>query len=129
MDTTAPAPSTTPPSTSATQALITELADDKVVVAKALAAYKSGGLKALAEVLPDIVQEAKEDISAVTAAVPEIKAGYKTTEFWLIVGVLVLNAAYIGFTNRALPLDVNVVLGIVTSVYTVIRGALKKPAA
>lgn len=119
----------TQPATDNTQKLVNELLDDKAVVEAAIAAYKKDGVKGLAAVLPQVATEVQEDIAAAQAALPEIKAGYKTTEFWLTVSVVAANGVYALLTGKPLPVETNVILGVVTTVYTIVRGLLKKPAA
>lgn len=123
---TAPAPAA-PVVTTQTAALVSEVGGDVSLVKAALAAYKSGGVKALAAALSADVPEAERLYQQVQAALPEIKAGYKTTEFWLTVGVLSANGIYAAVTGHALPLDTNVVLVALTSLYTVVRSIVKKP--
>jgi len=111
------------------QLLAKELGDDLPLMKKIIADYKAGGIKNLAQDLPGIVQEVQEDIGAITAAVPAIKAGYKTTEFWLVLAVLLGNAGYLSFTGKVLPFDLNATLAALVSLYTLVRAAAKKPTA
>jgi hypothetical protein len=112
-----------------TQTLISEIADDVTLGKKLVAAYKTGGKSAVLALLPEVVAEGQQDIAAVEAALPEIKVGYKTTEFWLMVALFAGNAVYLQMTGRALPLDVNVTLAALTGIYTVIRGLIKSKSA
>ncbi len=104
-----------------------ELADDAPLAREVFAALKQSGLKGLGPLLPRILAEAKEDFDALRAAAPVIKAGYRTTEFWLTFGVLTLNAVVFTLTGRALPLDVNATVGVLVAIYTLVRGAIKRP--
>lgn len=109
------------------KALGEELGDDAELIKKAFADYKAGGLKALSADLGDIVREVEEDFTAITAALPAIKAGYKTSEFWLILAVPLINTGYFAATGKVLPLDLNIVFATLVGLYTLVRGIIKKP--
>ncbi|HWN97389.1 MAG TPA: hypothetical protein VNT99_20325 [Methylomirabilota bacterium] len=111
------------------QSLASELGDDVAVIKEFMADYKRAGLKAaLAENSADLIREAQEDFAAVTSALPVIKAGWKTTEFWLIAAVILANAAYFAATEKVLPFDLNAVFASLVGVYAIVRGFMKKPA-
>jgi len=95
----------------------------------AISAGKAGGLPGVAALAPKIIPDVQQAIADVEAAVPAIKAGYKTTEFWLIVAFGVANAVVPLITGKPLPFDVNGSLAAVLSVYTIIRALIKKPTA
>jgi hypothetical protein len=108
-----------------TQTLIADLADDVTLGKQLVAAYKTGGKSAVLALLPNIASEAEKEFADVEAALPEIKAGYKTTEFWLMVALFAGNAVYLKLSGHALPLDVNATLATLTGIYTVVRGVMK----
>ena len=114
-----------------TQNLINDIADDVTLGKTLVAAYKTGGKAALLALLPDVISAGEKDVADVEAALPEIKAGFKTTEFWLMVALFGGNAVYLKLTGKALPLDLNATLATLTAIYTVVRGFVKTnpPAA
>lgn len=118
---------TTPPVTAELQTLADAIGHDVSDVKTAIEASKTGGKAAFIAALPNLVIDAKATYEDVKAALPQIKAGYQTTEFWLTAGLCVGNAVYAGVTGKVLPFDLNVVLGGVIAVYTAIRGLVKKP--
>jgi len=66
-----------------------------------------------------------QDYADVKAALPTIKAGYKTTEFWVtVVGVGI--DSYFTATGKVPPIDGIAVAGAIIAVYTVVRGLIKK---
>jgi len=95
------------------------------VAVAAVKAYKADGAGAIAKQAPQIVAEVEKDYEDAAKAAPAIKAGVKTTEFWLIAGFLVGNAAYVGLTGKTLPVDVDAVLGTVLSIYAALRHVAK----
>jgi len=103
-----------------------ELGDDYPLAKEAIAAIKAKDKARLVALIPKIAVEVKEDIAAIKPVVSTAKVGYKTTEFWLIAAFLGFNVWYLQKTGNALPLELNTVIAAVTSVYTVIRGILKK---
>lgn len=112
------------------QNLVNDAASEVALGKEALAAIKAakaGDKSALISLLPKVAADVKRDIADVKAALPVIKAGWKTSEFWLIVltGVIGIVAA-----ARGIKIDVNLaaVWGAVVSVYTLIRTIIKKPA-
>ena len=107
--------------------LLKELGDDAVVVKKVLADAKTLGFKeAVVKNLPEIVAETKDDITVVKNALPVIKDGWKTSEFWLIFLFGLANVAYPVFTGKALPFDTNAITLAAIAVYTAVRGLIKK---
>ena len=110
---------------------LADLAPEDVALAKKLVAdFKAGGVKKIAaEDLAAVVAEAQKNYTAVLTALPAVKAGYKTTEFWMVAGVLLGNAIYTGATSKVLPLDLNATLTALVAIYTVVRGLVKKSPA
>lgn len=93
-----------------------------------ISAYKTGGLPAVAALSPTLVPHIRDTVADVQAAVPSIKAGYKTTEFWLIVAFGLANALVPTLTGKALPFSVDGSLAAVLSIYAIGRAVLKKGA-
>ena len=114
---------------SALQAAAKEIGEDVALVKKAVAAYKTGGKKALMDMLPEIVAEVKDDIPGAKAVLTVGKAGYKTTEFWLVAGLLIANAVLFALNGKTLPFDVNATAGTLIGIYTAVRGMVKKTEA
>jgi hypothetical protein len=114
---------------SATGALLNEIMTGLVPLVKAaVAAEKAGGLGALSGQLPAAIAEGQKLVTDVQAALPEIKAGYKTTEFWIGAGVVAL----IGLSSllgRPLSVETDAVLAAVSTIYIVARSLIKKQQA
>ena len=105
---------------------LTELGDDLPLIRKAVAAIKAKDKAALLALAPELIKEAKEDFEAVRTAIPLAKAGFKTTEFWVLVVFGAVNIWYLNKTGNPIPLEVNAVIGVVASVYTIVRALTKK---
>lgn len=103
--------------------------DLAVLGKKVLVAYRTGGASAASALLGDVVSAIEKDYSDVKAALPSIKAGYKTTEFWLVVGVAVGNGLYTTITGKTLPIDLNIVLSGLVAVYAAARSLTKSSTA
>lgn len=93
-----------------------------------VAAYKKGGFPAVAALSPTLVPHIRDIVADVKEAVPAIKAGYKTTEFWLIVAFGLANAIVPVFTGKPLPFSIDGSLAAVLSIYAIGRAILKKGA-
>lgn len=104
------------------QDIVSAAALGKVLVAD----YKLNGTKGLLAHLPDVVAAVEKDFQDARAALPAIKAGYKTTEFWLVVAVVIGNGIYTVITGKVLPVNLNVVLGGLVAVYATARALIKK---
>lgn len=120
-------PTASPAASHELQSLAEALGHDVQDIRVALAAYKTGGKAALFASLPSMVSDIQSTFTAVKAELPEIKAGYKTTEFWLTAGVVVGNIVFSAITGKAIPVEVNVVIGGVVAVYSAVRALIKKP--
>lgn len=96
---------------------------------KQLAADRAkGGTAALAKDIPQVMAEGQKVFADVKAALPTIKAGYKTTEFWLVAGAgLVIVGA--DLAGHPLSVTTDSLLGALTGVYAVVRGFTKAGAA
>jgi hypothetical protein len=111
------------------QTLGNEIADDIELGKRVVAAYRQGGKGAVLALLPEVIREAQEDFSAVTAAAPIIKAGWRTTEFWLVAIFIVANLALSAWKGVSVPTEVNVAVGAVIAAYVAVRGIVKARAA
>jgi hypothetical protein len=119
-----------------TASLQTELAKlavdaqaDYELVKKAIPLIKAKDWSGLASLGTQNAAVLEAQYKDVKAALPDIKTGYQTTEFWLVVGVVALNAGYTAVTGKALPVDSNVVLGGVVAIYTAVRGLVKSKSS
>lgn len=110
-------------------AVVQDALDDATLAKALVAAFKSGGLKAALPMAPSVVTTVQRDVADVAAALPAIKAGYKTTEFWITVGGIVLVGAVPMFTGKPLPFDSVTVIGALSAVYAIVRGLTKSSAA
>lgn len=112
--------------------VIKPLADDAVQAEKEItaliAAYKSNGASGVAALLPALAPEIKKDWQDIQAAIPTIKAGYKTTEFW-ITTVVCTAFAVLGAMGKVPSVDAMSLIAALSGVYAVIRGVMKKPVA
>jgi hypothetical protein len=86
--------------------------------------YKKGGASALVQDVTAAIPDAQKAFRDITAALPIIKEGYKTTEFWLVVGFLLVNCVLIAI-NHPLPFNVDALIAGVLSVYALLRTAHK----
>lgn len=123
---------TTPTSTPTAEQIKPVIDDIQADITLGLAlvkAYKSNGLNGVSAQAPQVVAAAEKTYQDFVAELPAIKAGYKTTEFWLIAAVLIGNAAYSMVTGKTLPLDVNVLSGTLVSIYAAIRTISKSNGA
>jgi len=106
--------------------LAQDVQDDIALIVSVVKAYKSGGAAGLTQQAPAAVAAVEKDFGDFQTALPAIKAGFKTTEFWLIVAFLMGNGAYIALTGKTLPIDVDAVLAAVLSVYASLRHLAKQ---
>lgn len=107
-------------------AVVQDTVDAALLGKKIAADVKAGGAQAALAELPEAIALVEKGFGDVKAALPAIKAGAKTTEFWLVVAFGLGNGLYVGFTGHALPFDVNASLALVISVYTAARAIIKK---
>jgi hypothetical protein len=112
--------------------VIKPLADDAVQAEKEItaliAAYKSNGASGVAALLPALAPEIKKDWADIQAALPTIKAGYKTTEFWIVCAVCGV-IAVMGVMGKVPAVDATQLIAALSGVYAVVRGLMKKPIA
>ena len=102
-----------------------EIADDVKLVVEAVKLIRAKDKAGLVALAPKIFTEVKEDIAAIKPAIPVIKAGYKTTEFWLISVLFAANAYVFQTTGKVLPFDINATFASLLAVYTPVRTAFK----
>jgi hypothetical protein len=114
----------TPPQTAATQALLHDLANEKGLVKKLIADYRAGGIKSLSSDVPQLIEEGSKLYPEIRAAVTEIKAGAKTTEFWLTIGAtgLITGASLSG---HPLPVAEDAIVAGLVGVYALARATVK----
>lgn len=107
--------------------VVADLAAAVPTVKKVIADIKAGGIQGAIKDLPEIVAEGEKLAADVKAALPTIKAGWKTTEFWLVAGVL---GVITGFASAGhpLPVEVDGLLIIASGIYAAVRGMVKKNA-
>ena len=111
----------------ATQPLIDDAIQAEKEVQALIAAYKAGGAAGVAALLPGIAPQVEKTYADVKAALPTIKAGYKTSEFWIVV-LVGLGFSILTAMGKVPPMDGTAVVGALTAVYTVVRGLMKKQA-
>lgn len=121
-----------PPTQEQVRAVVTTLAQDALQAEKDLtaliAAYKSKGAAGVASLLPALAPELQQDWKDVQAALPVVKAGYKTTEFWIVAGVT-LGLFVLSASGKVPAIDAGSLISALAGVYTVVRSLAKKPAA
>jgi hypothetical protein len=128
-DIVSPVTPTVSPTPAETQAALAPLLKDAgaavPIVKQVIADVKAGGIAAALKDLPAVTAEAEALYADVKLALPTIKAGYKTTEFWLVVGFL---GTITGFAaaGHPLPVEADAILGAVIAVYTAVRALVKK---
>jgi len=113
----------TPPPTTT---LAHDAVGDVALADQLVQAIRAGGLKQAEALVPQVLAAAKKNITDAQAALPAIKAGWTTSEFWMIPGGIVLNGLYSLKTGHIMPVELNALLGAVISVYTAARSYLKK---
>jgi hypothetical protein len=88
-------------------------------------AYKANGVSGATAQAPAVIAAVEKTEEDASAALPVIKAGYKTSEFWLVAILLAFNAVYTTVAGKALPLNVNILSGALVSVYAGLRTVAK----
>jgi hypothetical protein len=106
--------------------LAADIQTDIALGQKVIAAYKQGGKSAAMAILPDVIVAAKQAEEDIVAAMPTIKAGWKTTEFLLTAGTVAGIAILSVIQHKQLTTTDYSIAGSVVAVYTVVRGILKK---
>ena len=109
----------------ATQPIIDDAVQAAHEVNAMLAAYKAGGLGAVAKLLPALAPEVEKDYSDLKTAIPVLKTGYATTEFWIVVVVEFALGVYT-YLGKIPPVDGSATMAALAGVYAVVRGLLKK---
>lgn len=106
-----------------------DIATDLQLGAQAVAMLRAKDYAGLIKLGQSNIGVVTQEIAAVKAALPAIKTGYKTTEFWATMGVPIVNGVALIVTKKPLPIDLNVVIAGVVAVYTVVRGFTKSTSA
>ena len=104
--------------------LATDLSDDIALARRVATLIKSGGLSAAAAELPAATALVARNIGDVRTALPAIKAGWRTSEFWLAVGAAAAIVAT-SVLGHPLPFDVDAVLAAIAAIYTAARSFVK----
>lgn len=86
---------------------------------------KTGGVQQAMVDMPAAVAVVSKDIADVKAAVPEIKAGLKSTEFWAPVAATAIGIVYYGVTGKDIPVDLTALAASVIGIYIAARTLLK----
>jgi len=84
---------------------------------------KLSAIKLLVENRATVEQQVKE----VEAAIPAIKAGYKTTEFWIVVIYVLINVVFT-YLKVPLPLGDDITIGAIIAAYGTNRQIQKTQA-
>ena len=105
--------------------LITDALQVEKEIAAIVAAYKAAGASGAAALLPALAPELTQSYTDVKAALPVIKAGYKTTEFWIVTGVTVV-VGVLAISGKVPAIDGASLITALSGVYAVVRGLLKK---
>lgn len=119
-----PVPVTQAQTDTTIQGLSTDVVQAITDVKKLIAAYEQGKLAAVGAALPSIIPDIERDYEDVKAALPTIKTGYATTEFWI---TLVVDGiiTYLTAAGKVPPMDGAATIAALTAVYTVVRGHIK----
>jgi hypothetical protein len=106
-------------------ALAADAQVDIEIVRNLISAYRQRDTNKVLSLLESTVPIVKKEIADVEASISTIKAGYKTTEFWLIVGMIAINCGVVKMTGHSLDSGTNITLSILTAIYTVVRQITK----
>lgn len=122
-------PASPAPTQEQVQAVISPLTADALQIEKEIAAivaaYKASGAAGAAALLPTLAPELQTAYADVKVALPVIKAGYKTTEFWIVAGVTGA-VAILAVSGKVPAIDAASLITALSGVYAVVRGLLKK---
>jgi len=119
----------TAPTVADLKPLANDLQADVALVVQVVKAMKSqGAVAGITANASPIIAAVQQDVKDVEAALPAVKAGYKTTEFWMIAAFLGGNAIYVALTGKTLPIDFDAVTGTLIAIYTAFRNQAKKTA-
>ena len=107
------------------QKMIDDIRQDISLVKTIVTDVKAGGVTGAIKDAPAIIQAVEQQIPDVKAVIPVVKAGYQTSEFWIIVVLLLANLVFETVKGTGLPIDVNATIGALTAIYTVCRQIIK----
>lgn len=113
------------PTSQATQASAKDLFEALDFIKAELAKAKAGGVAALVADAPQAIAIATKDIADIRLAVPEIKSGMKSTEFWAPVGAILIGGAYFMVTKKDIPVDLTSAITALLGIYVAARTMLK----
>lgn len=88
-------------------------------------AKTEGVVKAAIEEASEIVRVVEDDVKAISAAMPALKSGWKSSETWLIILVPIVGLAYKKLTGEDIPVSLEAVFGGLAGIYMVARTLLK----
>lgn len=106
---------------------VTDAVNSGVIAKQIIDQLRTGGTSAAMASAPAVVAQVKADIADVEAVLPTIKAGFKTSEFWVTVGVLA-TIPTLAALGHPLPVTSDAALAAVAMIYTLVRGSVKKAA-
>lgn len=109
----------------ATQPIVDDAIQTEKEIASLVAAYKAHGVSGISALLPALYTTAQKDFKDVEVALPVVKEGWKTTEFWIVVGVILIEG-YFTITGKETPFQTSEVLTVIGSAYALARGQAKK---
>lgn len=115
-----PNPSISDQTKVALQPIVDDISLTEQMGKRVLAAYSSGGKTAVAALFPEAAAVIQKDISDAAATLPVIKAGWKTSEFWLTASTL-LGVGIFAYTSKS-PVDGDTLAGICASVTAIYAG-------
>lgn len=121
-------PDNIPPVTVATEEtvkMINDLKSQIALVEKTVADAKAKGIQGIVDNSPALIAAATQDIADIQAAIPEIKAGLKTTEFWVPVAAALAGIIYFGVSGKDLPVNLTAGIAAVLGIYIAARTMLK----
>ena len=114
----------------AAQKIVSDLQDDfgktAPIVQHAIDLIEHKQWIALALLAHSNLAQIEADVSDVTTAVKQVKAGWKTSEFWGYIAVAVLNAYSLNKTGHCLDSQSNALLGGAATAYAAIRAWIKR---
>lgn len=108
-----------------TQPIIDDAVQTEKEITSLIAAYKAHGAAGVEALIPSLYLTAKKDISDVKAVIPSIKEGWKTTEFWIVVGVELITVIYT-LQGKETPVNGSEIMTALAGAYAVARGITKK---
>lgn len=87
-----------------------------------------GIVQAVIKDAPALIPQIQQDIKDVQAALPIIKSGWQTSEFWSVVAGMLVIGGWKAVTGNPPPADVTVPIAGLISVYVFARSLIKAKA-